>query len=257
MGDTSTSTSPTASPFRAQPDSTALRYAPFVGVHIGAGNFSIKREPAYCQLLQAACDAAYDALAAGLPSSEAVTKAIQLLEDSKLVNAGSGSNLTTDARVECDATLAYTRPSGRPSYGAVGCISGIRNPIIVASKLAQASSVELVENGRVPPRFLVGLGAACWAQANGCEVVEAQEQACERARKQLAYYQSRVGEKDGGAGRGGDVPVDTVGAVCLDQFGEVSAGASSGGLLLKTPGRVGPAASVRSDYIYQLECYSD
>ena len=223
--------------------SSPSRCVPFIGVHIGAGNISIKREDDYIELIQSACTVAHAALVNGATCHEAVATALKLLEDSTLVNAGSGSNLTTDGKVECDASIAYTMPSGMRTHGAVGCLSGIRNPIAAAAKLAAYSAPELVAHGKVPPRLLVGLGALAWVQEHGCETISADEQACEKARKELAYYQSRI---ESASGHAAPPPSDTIGAVCVDQYGQVCAGASSGGLLLKTPGRIGPAATVSS-----------
>jgi taspase (threonine aspartase 1) len=70
------------------------------------------------------------------------------LENSPLTNAGYGSNLTYDGNVECDASVM---DGSNLQYGAVGAITGVKNPIEVANYLCRFQTVNL-GHGRVPPR---------------------------------------------------------------------------------------------------------
>jgi len=71
-----------------------------------------------------------------------------ILEDSGIVNAGSGSSLTLDKKVECDAAFM----NGDGYFGGVGAVPGIRNPILVAKKMADMHEQNPVLScGRVPP----------------------------------------------------------------------------------------------------------
>ena len=56
-------------------------------------------------------------------------------------------------------------------FGAVGAITGIKNPILVAKKLVEEQQKGLLPLGRVPPGFLVGQGARDWAIRHGGETV--------------------------------------------------------------------------------------
>lgn len=73
-----------------------------------------------------------------------------VLEDSPLTNAGFGSNLTSDGKVECDASVMN---GSDHNYGAIGAVSGVKNPVDVAKCLCQYQKVNL-GHGRVPPRYI-------------------------------------------------------------------------------------------------------
>ncbi|KAL8614468.1 hypothetical protein ACOMHN_067792 [Nucella lapillus] len=99
---------------------------------------------------------------------DAVTAAVAVLEDSELTNAGRGSSLTLTGSAECDASVME---GGGSLFGAVGCVSGVLNPVQVACRLLQAQQYCSLSLGRVPPSVLVGTGATEWAREQGfsCE----------------------------------------------------------------------------------------
>ncbi len=188
-------------------------------VHCGAGSSD------------AVLDAAEEAVATGLgvmreggSSLDAVTEATVVLEDDDRLNAGTGSRLNLDGVVEMDASLM----DSEMSCGAVAAIRDVKNPILVARKVMETPHV-----------LLCGEGAVGFARRQGFPEFSPYTP---KALKALDEIRRRLGE--------GDLPSwaqrwkgyhegDTVGAVACDDQGGMAASNSTGGTLIKLPGRVG------------------
>jgi beta-aspartyl-peptidase (threonine type) len=191
----------------------------------------------------AAAQAGWRVLTAGGTALDAVQTAIVGLEDDPAFNAGTGAVLTADGRAQLDAGLMDGQSLG---VGAVAGVERIRNPILLARHVLHSPHV-----------LLAGAGAEQFAGEVGLPLCDPAELVtpAQRERWRLGY---RAGDDVALSPRPAGSPVapaapapaltgttddqnrhGTVGAVAVDADGRVAAGASTGGIAAKYPGRVG------------------
>ncbi|KAK7207556.1 nucleophile aminohydrolase [Myxozyma melibiosi] len=226
----------------------------FIAVHLGAGVHSQKLSKRYKAICNEACRLGTHLLISHpSPSAQTVAATVcKFLEDSNLTNAGTGSNLTAAGTIECDASIMSSEFC---RGAAVGCISGVRNPVLVAERLLRQSFVPL-SAGRVAPLFLVGDGALQFAKAQDMELATTEDLSTRSSIIRYEYWNeildpSTDNDPEEAAHRGDDevlcdLITDTVGVICVDVNGEIAVASSSGGVAMKQQGRIGPAALVGS-----------
>ena len=170
---------------------------------------------------------------------DAVQAAIISMENDETFDAGRGSFLTRDGRVQLDALMM---DGATMRAGGVGCVERIRNPIAAARLVLDES----------PHVYFVGEGAERFAQEHGMELCRNEELVIEREIKRLREAQEKeaAGHPDL-TFAGPQSSHDTVGAVVLDANGNIAAGTSTGGTLNKDPGRVGDSSLIGCG------CYAD
>jgi beta-aspartyl-peptidase (threonine type) len=198
-----------------------------LAIHGGAGTLpraemTDDRERMYRAGLAAALESGFAVLEGGGTSLDAVTKAVVLLEDNPLFNAGHGAVFTFDGHNELDASImdGATRLAG-----AVCGLTHIKNPIELARAVMEHS--EYV--------FLSGSGAEEFALTRGFELVPSSYFYTAERWRQL----ERVRSGDGGVSALTISHMGTVGAVALDQRGRLAAATSTGGMTGKRYQRIG------------------
>jgi len=234
-----------------------------IAIHGGAGTILRTQmdpdaEQRYHASLNDILAAGQSVLAAGGSALDVVSEAVRLLEDNPLFNAGRGAVFTADGTHELDASIM---DGSTLEAGAICCVKRVRNPILVARRVLEASEHVM----------FTGAGAEAFAVAQGFEPVDPSYFHTDARHKQwlLARGQHRVMLDHDGAtpaapspdGDGDEPmphePIDpnrkfgTVGAVALDQHGHLAAATSTGGVTNKQAGRVGDAPLIGAG------CYAD
>jgi beta-aspartyl-peptidase (threonine type) len=259
---------------------TPATHDPTLLVHGGAWAIPADAASAHQAGVRQALETGYAILSLGGSAIDAVEAAVSILEDDPTFDAGRGSFLTSDGRVQLDALLM---DGGRMKAGGVACVERLRNPI-------QAARLVLEKSQHV---YFVGEGAEQFAASHGMALIDNSELVLDRERARLIHAQARqaAGFEDeifsGPEVIPGDVlhddkspetgvPLDpgsiahdpaapgwqanfppeidshdTVGAVALDGHGNLAAATSTGGTLNKTPGRVGDSSLIGCG------CYAD
>ena len=226
-----------AAPSALAQDSEA-RYV--LAIHGGAGTISRsdltpELERAYHEALRTALETGYKVLDEGGSSPDAVVATLRTMEESPLFNAGKGAVFTSEGTVELDASIMDGRTR---NAGAVSGLKEIRSPITLARLVMEES----------PHVMLTGPGAEAFGRTHNVETVSNDFFYTDRRRRQLerAQQQERQVNPSGTGAHLLDEDREaehhaygTVGAVALDQAGNLAAGTSTGGMTNKRFGRVG------------------
>ncbi len=202
-----------------------------IAIHGGAGTIlreqmseALKDE--IVSTLEKSVTVGHDVLVQGGDALDAVVASVKILEDSPLFNAGKGSVLTHKEMVEMDASVMHGREM---NAGAVAGVRHIKNPIELARDVMDKSDHVL----------LMGEGAEDFAFSLGYEYTEQDYFFTERRYEQLQSMKDKGQFALSESQYPDDKKFGTVGAVALDQQGNLAAATSTGGVTNKKFGRIG------------------
>lgn len=227
----------------AKTEESAQSGAPTFGlvIHGGAGtilkeNMSDSLETAYKQKLEEAIRTGHEILKNGGTAMEAVTKTINVMEDSPLFNAGKGAVFTHEGTNELDASVM---DGATLNAGAVAGVTRIKNPIDLALAVMNES----------PHVMLYGEGAQTFAKDQGFELVDPSYFYTENRFRSLQRIKDREKtelDHDAKVSFAEDPFIKnskfgTVGCAALDKNGNLAAGTSTGGMTNKRWNRIGDA----------------
>jgi len=187
-----------------------------IAVHGGAGDVAVEKRAAHAEGCAAAARAGADVLRAGGSALDAVQRAVEVLEDDPMFNAGTGACLTEGGNLELDASIMNGADLGA---GAVCALPPFRHPIAIARAV--------LDDGRHV--LYAAEGAARFAESHGFSRVDPNAMITDAVRERFARGAK---SPEGFAG-------STVGAVARDTRGHVAAATSTGGTFFKRDGRVG------------------
>ena len=215
---------------------------PVLVVHGGAWAMPDDMVKPHIRGVRNALAAGWSVLERGGAALDAAEEAVVIMEDDDTFDAGRGSFLNRDGKVQLDALIM---DGATLRAGGVGCVERLRNPVRAARKILSES----------PHVYFVGEGAERFAAEHGCELCRNEDLIIPREVQRLRQYQAEANShgKELFAPSTDDVTIshDTVGAVALDRNGNIAAATSTGGTLNKAPGRLGDSSLIGCG------CYAD
>ncbi len=221
---------------------TVKKITPTIIVHTGVGTTTLadkKKAKKLADLAIKAVDAGYQVLEgeASRPAVKAVEKAINVLEDSGIVNAGVGAVKQQDGVQRRDATIM---DGATLSCGAVSSLEGVKYAISVARRLMEYT--ELPGDHSKDPIwnfYFCGYFIDKIFDIHGEQVPEAWRMPGKQAPSRIPSPLSKEG---------------TVGAVAIDAAGNIAAGTSTGGLAGSYPGRIGDSPVIGAGTYANRSC---
>src|SRR5579859_4618611 len=210
---------------------------PVLVVHGGAWAMPDDMVEAHIRGVRNALTAGWHVLSRGGSSVDAVEEAVVIMEEDETFDAGRGSFLNRDGKVQLDAIIME---GATLRAGGVGCVERLRNPVRAARKILSES----------PHVYFVAEGAENFAAEHGVALCKNEDLIIPREVERLREYQAAASQ------HGNDlfapaISHDTVGAVALDCDGNIAAATSTGGTLNKAPGRLGDSSLIGCG------CYAD
>jgi len=210
---------------------------PVLVVHGGAWAIPDDMVEAHVTGVRNAAAGGWRALERGASALDAVEEAVVVMEDDETFDAGRGSFLNRDGKVQLDA---FIMDGATLRGGGVGCVERLRHPVRAARKILSDS----------PHVYFVAEGAERFAAEHGIALCRNEDLVIPREVERLRAYQAQ----DSAHGNDLFAPTishDTVGAVALDRHGNIAAATSTGGTLNKAPGRLGDSSLIGCG------CYAD
>jgi len=209
---------------------------PVLVVHGGAWAIPDDMVEAHLNGVRKAATVGWRVLERGGSALDAVEEAVVVMEDDETFDAGRGSFLNRDGKVQLDALIME---GSTLRAGGVGCVERIANPIRAARKILSES----------PHVYFVGEGAERFAAEHGIPLCPNEDLIIPREVERLREFQAHGQEKPNIFAA--ETSVDTVGAVALDRDCNLAAATSTGGTLNKAPGRLGDSSLIGCG------CYAD
>ena len=184
--------------------------------------------------------AGWSVLARGGAALDAIEEAVVIMEDDDTFDAGRGSFLNRDGKVQLDALIM---DGSTLRAGGVGCVERLRNPVRAARKILSESPhvyfVAKAQNALPPSMASSCARTKSWLIAREVERLrEYQRDAAQRGSTE------DVRDLFAPAVHDAAISHDTVGAIALDSAGNIAAATSTGGTLNKAPGRLGDSSLI-------------
>src|ERR1700731_987026 len=210
---------------------------PVLVIHGGAWAMPDDMVDAHIRGVNNALAAGWRVLEPGGSALDAVEEAVVIMEDDETFDAGRGSFLNRDGKVQLDSLIM---DGATLRAGGVGCVERLRNPVRAARKVLSES----------PHVYFVAEGAERFAKEHGIPLCKNEDLIIPREVERLREFQD-LATSEGQELFAPEISHDTVGAVALDRSGNIAAAPSTGGTLNKAPGRLGDSSLIGCG------CYAD